>query len=138
MPPSIEQRVNGLRSVVAIGAGFFATSVLPLIGDFALRRLMPDWFAADGRVQDSSALIITLIYTALSGVVGGYVAARIAIRRPLLHAGILGGVMLALTALYTAAVWSTSAQWFHLATLAMVLPAALLGGKIRELQGKQP
>jgi CBS domain containing-hemolysin-like protein len=132
------KQVNALRSVLAIGAGFFATSILSLTGDYALRRLMPGSFAADGGVQGSNVFAITLLYTALFGVIGGYLAARIAIQRPLLHAAILGGVMLVLSALSAAFLWSTAPPWYHLATLAMVLPAALIGGKIRELQVEQP
>jgi hypothetical protein len=56
------QQVNALRSMLAIGAGFFAASVLPLIGDIALRKLMPESFESDGRVQDSSTLALILIY----------------------------------------------------------------------------
>ncbi len=130
--------MNGLRSVLAIGAGFFATAVLSLAGDFGLRRLRPDSFAADGGIQDSSVFAISLVYAAVFGVIGGYVAARIAIRRPLRHAAILGGVMLAFAALSAVLLWSTAPPWYHLATLAMVLPAALVGGKIRELQAGQP
>jgi hypothetical protein len=132
------KQVNALRSVLAIGAGFFATSILSLTGDYALRRLMPESFAPDGGVQDTHVLAITLLYTALFSVIGAYLVARIAIQRPLLHAAIFGGVMLALSALSATFLWRTAPPWYHLATLAMVLPAALIGGKIRELQVKQP
>jgi hypothetical protein len=130
--------MNALRSVLAIGAGFFTTSILALTGDFALRRLMPSSFASDGGVQASNVLAVTLFYTAIFGVIGGYVAARIAIQRPLLHAAILGGIMLAFSALSAVLLWSTAPPWYHLATLAMVLPVALIGGKIRELQAEPP
>jgi hypothetical protein len=132
------KHVNALRSVLAIGAGFFTSSILSLTGDYALRRLMPDSFTPDGGVEGANVFAITLFYTALFGVVGGYVAARIAIQRPLLHAAILGGVMLGLSALSAVLLWSTAPPWYHLATLAAVLPAALIGGKIREIQAKRP
>jgi multisubunit Na+/H+ antiporter MnhB subunit len=135
-PPA--ENMNALRSVLATGAGFFTTAILSLTGDYALRRLMPGSFAPDGGVQASEVFAVTLVYTALFGLIGGYVAARIAIRRPLLHAAILGGIMLAFAALSAALLWSTAPPWYHLATLAMVLPAALIGGKIRELQLKRP
>jgi CBS domain containing-hemolysin-like protein len=130
--------MNALRSVLAIGAGFFTTSILALTGDLALRRLMPASFAPDGGVQGSYVLAVTLLYTGIVGVIGGYVAARIAIERPLRHAAILGGIMLAFSALWAVLLWSTAPPWYHLATLAMVLPVALVGGKIREFQAERP
>jgi CBS domain containing-hemolysin-like protein len=132
------ENTNALRSVLAIGAGFFTTSILSLAGDYALRRLIPESFAPDGGVQGSNVFAVTLVYTALFGVIGGYVAARIAIRSPLLHAAILGGVLLVLSAFSAVFLWSTAPPWYHWATLAMVLPAALIGGKICEFQLKRP
>jgi hypothetical protein len=129
--------VNALRSVLAIGAGYFTTALLPLLGDYALRKLMPHLFASDGPARGSNVFAIMLLYTALSGVIGGYVTARIAIQRPLLHAAILGAGLLALAALSAVFLWNAVPPWYHLATLAMMLPVALIGGKIYEIQVRQ-
>jgi len=130
--------MNSLRSVVAVGAGFFTTSVLALAGDYALRAWMPDAFGPDGSVGDTNVLAITLGYTVAFGAVGGYVAARIAQTRPLMHAAIVGAIALALTAVATALMWRTAPPWYHLTTLAVVLPVALIGGKFREMQASLP
>jgi hypothetical protein len=126
--------MSALRSVVAVGAGFFATSVLALGGDYALRAAMPEEFAADGSVKGSTVLGVTLIYTAVFGAVGGYVAAWIGQVRPMMHAGIVGAIVLALSAMAAAFLWETVPPWYHIATLVMALPVALIGGKLREMR----
>jgi hypothetical protein len=129
--------MNALRSVVAIGAGFFATSVLALVGDYGLRAWMPGEFGPEGSLPGAKILAITLICTGVFGAIGGYIAARIAQLRPVMHSAIVGGIVLALTALATVFTWAAAPAWYHLATLAMVLPVAVLGGKFREMQMKQ-
>jgi hypothetical protein len=129
--------MNALRSIVAVGAGFFTTSVLALCGDYALRVWAPEEFGPDRSVQSPKLLAITLIYTALFGAVGGYVAARIGQVRPIMHAAIVGAIVLALSAVSTVFLWSTVPPWYHAATLIMVLPIAIAGGKIGELQMRQ-
>jgi hypothetical protein len=128
--------MNALRSVVAVGAGFFTTTVSALAGDYALRSWMRAEFEPDGSVSGSTVLVITLIYASIFGAVGAYIAAWIGQVRPMLHAGIVGTVMLVSTALATIMTWGTAPPWYHIATLALVLPVALIGGKVREMQSK--
>lgn len=122
--------MNGLRSVVGVGAGFFTTQVLALGGDFALRDLMPEGFGADGSVLGSQALVIMLICTVVFGIAGGYVASRIGQVKPVTHAAIVGAIVFVLTALQASLMWSTAPAWYHLATVIVVFPAAVLGGML--------
>jgi FtsH-binding integral membrane protein len=123
--------------MVAVGAGFFTTSVLALCGDYALRAWAPQEFGPDRTAQGPKLLAITLIYTAVFGVIGGYVAARIGQVRPIMHSSIVGAIVLALSAAATVFMWSTAPPWYHVATLIVVLPVAIIGGKIGELQMRQ-
>ncbi len=95
---------------------------------------MPEGFGADGSVASSKVLYITLIYTAAFGAAGGYVAARIGQVKPLLHAALVGAIVFALTAVATTLMWATAPPWYHLATLVLVFPVAVLGGKLCEMQ----
>jgi peptidoglycan/LPS O-acetylase OafA/YrhL len=119
---------------VAVAAGFFTTAVLSLGGDLAFRAMSPAAFAANGQARDIGVLIFVLAYTAAFGIAGGYVAARFADRRPVAHALALGIVALIISTVITIFAWSTRPAWYHIMALLLVLPAALLGGKLRELQ----
>lgn len=120
-----------LRSVLAVAAGFILTTILALGTDLGIRAARPGLFGESGPVESKGALL-ALAYT-LAFVVGGcYLAARLAPRRPLKHALILGVIGFVGTAVATAALWGTGPVWYHLATLALFLPAAWLGGRLAE------
>lgn len=120
-----------VRSLFAVAAGFAATNVLSLLADNLFRSLVPGSFREQG--LDLRGLLLTLAANAVCGVVGGYIAARIATRRPILHATALGVVMLVVSIAASAFFWDRAPAWFHLTTLALTVPAAMLGGKIRAL-----
>jgi hypothetical protein len=72
------------------------------------------------------------------GVVGSYIAARLAPEGPMLHAmavGVLGFVAGVAGAIGT---WNRGAEfgphWYPVALIVIALPCAWLGGKIREIQ----
>lgn len=120
-----------LRSIGAIVAGFLVTSVLALTADAVTIMLVPDMMR-EGRVNGPGILLVMLAYSALSAIAGGYVSARLAPTRPMLHAMILGGIALALSILATAMFWSAGPVWYHVAAVGLVLPSAWLGGTLAE------
>ena len=77
-----------------------------------------------------SALAYRIVY----GIVGGYLAARLAPNRPMAHALMLGAVGLVLSIVGVAANWNKGPEygprWFSLALIATALPCAWIGGVI--------
>jgi hypothetical protein len=125
-----------VRSIVAVAAGFFASNVLSLGGDLLFRRLSPDAFDDKGLARGDGTLFTIMGYEALFALIAGYVTARIAIRRPMAHALVMGGLVL-LGRVPTALVaWSTAPAWFHIGVMLLIVPAALLGVKLSELRGR--
>lgn len=125
-----------IRSVIAVLAGFFASMVMSLGADLAFRRMSPESFDAGGRAANDGTLFITMGYETLFAAVAGYVTARLAIRRPLAHALVMGAVVLAgrlFTAILT---WGSVPAWFHIGVLVLIIPAALLGAKLGELRAR--
>ena len=122
-----------VRSLFAVAAGFASTNIISLLADTASLKLVPQAFDARSRPLDPQGLLLVLAGTALAGVIGGYVTARIATRRHVAHAAALGVVQLILTLVASVLSWGSGPAWFRLATLALVVPAALFGGKIRTL-----
>lgn len=88
-----------VRSLGGIILGFFTIVVLVLVTTpVAVKLLLKD---PAGR-PTAPYLVVNLLFGLLSAAAGGWVAAHVAGRAPLVHAGILGGIILAL-GLWTAA-----------------------------------
>jgi hypothetical protein len=111
---------QAVRSVVAVGGGFFATQILTLGADLAL--------------EDHATVAVKVAYTAVIECLAGYITARLAVRRPLLHAFILSLILLALSVVIALITWDTASSRFHTLTLLLIVPVTVLGGKLREFQ----
>ena len=123
-----------LRSIAAVVTGFFYIGALSVGADLALRAVLPGTFSATGRVDSVPVLLLMLCYVGFFAISGCYLAARIAPHSPMRHAMILGVLGLAFSVMGTIAAWDTCPAWFHVVSLALVLPYAWAGGRIREAQ----
>jgi hypothetical protein len=123
-----------LRSIAAIAAGFLFIFVLSFGADAALRAAMPSAFSPSGRVDSIPVLLLIQAYVLVFAVSGCYLTARLAPNRPLRHALILGLLGLAFNIVGRAIMWDTAPAWDHVMGIALVMPAAWLGGRLRELQ----
>ena len=118
------------RSVGAFFAGFVAVVVLSLATDEVLHLLgvYPPWGEPMNDVGDN---LLALAYRCAYGVMGSYIAARLAPRSPMLHAMILGivgfvvslgGVVISLTHP------GLGPLWYPIAIVLTAIPNAWLGG----------
>jgi len=103
-----------VRSIVAVGAGFFAFMVLSAAADAAFK----------------GTPFVRLGYETACTFLAGYVTARIAIRRPFFHTLIMAAIVLAGRALIAFAAWDVSPPWFNIGVLLLIIPVALLGAKL--------
>ena len=110
--------------------------MLSLGGDAVFRAVAPQGFDAQGHALGSRTFVISLIYVAVFQCIGGYITARLAIVKSLNHALWLGLFILALNLVYVALTWGEAPAWYQIASLSIVVPMTLLGGKIRELQAR--
>lgn len=117
-----------LRSVAGIILGFFTLVVLVLVSTpVAVKLLLKD---PSGR-PTAPYLLVNLLFGLASAAVGGWVAAHVAGRAPLVHDGVLGGVILALglwTAYQGGAVRAGQPIWYAWALPFVGAAGALLGG----------
>lgn len=120
---------NVPRSVVAVLVGWIAVVSLSLATDHVLQRthVLPGWGQP---VYDSKLNLLALTYRCAFSVLGSYLAARLAPRRPMRHAMILGaiGFLLSLLGAMTAIQNHFGPAWYPLALAATALPCAWLGG----------
>jgi hypothetical protein len=130
------------RSVLAILAGVITLTAISFsieaIADSLLMNLFPEAFPTRSAFSHSlPATVFMFIYGAVSVAAGAYVAAWLARRAPLWHAGAMGVVQSGLT------IWAMIAMWNHapaidwIVSLTMALPAALFGGWLRARQASQ-
>ena len=96
--------------------------------------IYPPWF----QPMRTSLWLVAIGYRMIDGTIGGYVAARLAPDRPVVHALVLGSIGFALSVAGLVATWNKGPEfgpkWYPLALVVVSLPCALLGGLLRARQ----
>ena len=126
-----------LRSILAVITGSLTWMVTALGTDALLMTFAPHWFQEGGRVESVPVLFLMIAYSLSFSVLGGYVTALMAGRREVLHALVLGLLQLTMGIIATIQFWDTAPAWSHIALLALVLPANVLGGYLRAQQKRR-
>ena len=122
------------RSIGALMAGFAVGIVLSVGTDVGLHAA--GLFPAPGQPMSNSLLLLATAYRTLYGVIAGYVIARLAPHRPMQHALIGGIVGLVVCIIGAAATWNRGLgpHWYPLALIALAVPPAWIGGKLRDIE----
>ena len=109
------------RTIVAVTIGYaiFAGSVFAL---FTLTGLQPNESASTG------IMVGSIGYGVAAAMLAGYVAARLAPDRPLMHAAMVGGVIAVAALLSIVTAPPTAATWSKWAAVLIMAPAAMIGG----------
>jgi drug/metabolite transporter (DMT)-like permease len=121
-----------LRSVGAVFVGFLAIVIITTATDMAMHAT--GVFPPMGEPMGDGLFLLATAYRIVYGVVGCYIAARLAPDRPMPHALALGVVGVVVSALGAAATWNRGPafgpHWYPLALIAISMPCAWLGGKL--------
>ncbi|WP_437738178.1 hypothetical protein [Sorangium sp. So ce1335] len=118
-----------LRSVGAVLGGLLSTVVVTTAVDLALHA--SGVFPPHGERMSDALFVLALAYRILFNTAGCYVAAQLAPARPTRHALALGAVGLALATLGAIAMWDLGPAWYSLANIAIALPCAWAGARLR-------
>ena len=134
-----------LRTVLGVITGFFAWIFVWVGIEKVLSALMPEWYGApqlafqnavengadgSGFTVATRLLLSHIVIGSIVAVMSGYLAALVSgenKRTPL----VLGFVLLALGLLKVAMTWAYVPIWYHIIFTAMLLPIAIIGGKLR-------
>lgn len=127
-----------MRSIGAVAVGFLFIAVLSFGSDIMLRVTFPDDVDVPVRIVSVRVLSLSLISASVYATVGCYLTARLAPSRPMWHALLLGALVLVFTGVNASALWMMAATWYKLASLAVVLPCAWLGGWLAERATRDP
>ena len=123
-----------LRSILAIIAGSVAWMVTALGMDAVLMALAPQFFDGNGKVESLPLLLFMMAYSLSFSVLGGYVTAFVAKRKELQHALALGMLQFAMGLAATVKFFDTAPLWYHVLFLTLLIPAILIGGRLRMMQ----
>ena len=134
-----------LRIVLGVISGFFAWVIVWVGIEKVLSAILPEWYGAPqrafqnavendvdatGYTVETRLLVMHIIIGSIVALISGYIAAMIAgenKRTPL----ILGTLLLALGLLKAVMSWPYVPLWSHVIFTAMLLPMAIIGGKMR-------
>ena len=125
-----------MRSIVAVPAGFITLSValyaMQGAGTAVLLRMSPGLPDTASIVNHSNATrVFWLIWETVSMFAAGYVTARIAASGQVVHATVMGAIQAAVTVWAMFSVRGDEPLWFWITGIAMMVPAAWLGGRLR-------
>jgi hypothetical protein len=117
------------RRVWAVLAGLLANAIPASAIDAVLHAT--GVFPPVGQSMSDGLFLLALAYRVLLGIAGSYVTARLAPDRPMQHALALGLVGVLLGTAGTVAMWNAGPAWYPLTLIAVTMPCAWLGGRLR-------
>ena len=127
---------NWLKSIGAVLAGALTGIVLSVVTDVVLHAI--DVFPSWGQPIGDGPLVLATAYRAIYGIAGTYVTARLAPRKPMQHAMVLGAIGLVAVMVGAAVTWNKGpefgAHWYPVALIVLALPQSWAGAKLRIMQ----
>jgi peptidoglycan/LPS O-acetylase OafA/YrhL len=124
------------RSILAVIAGIIVAAVLSIGSDLVMHVL--GYIPSIGERAPDGSLAVATIYRTIYGVLGAYVTAYLAPRRPMKHVMILGTLGLMVSIAGAAATWNKGPafgpHWYPVGLVVLALPTAWAGGRWREIQ----
>jgi hypothetical protein len=124
---------SALRSTLAVVVGFVFIGALSFGTDAALYAagILP---AAGTPIADTKLLLLVTGYVAVYAIAGCWLTAFLAPSRPMRHALIEGVLGLIFTIAAVTTQWGTYPAWYNVLAIAVVMPYAWIGGRLREMQ----
>lgn len=120
------------KAIGAVAAGFALWSVLWVGGNALAAGMFPEQLALGERVADPLVLVVLIVASVVISMVSGYAAAAIAGRDQALRAvQVLAGVLLLVGVAVEVSGWDLTPAWYHLVFLALLVPATIMGGRLR-------
>ena len=120
------------RSVGAVAAGFMVTALLSLGTDVVMHSLgvFPPW----GQPMSNALFVWATVYRVAFTVLGGFVTAFLAPRKPMTHVLVLGAVGSVVALAGTLATWNQGPEfgpkWYPILLVITALPCVWAGGRL--------
>jgi hypothetical protein len=118
------------RSIGAVAAGYFVFAVAAAL-----------LFQLSGREPHAAAplafVVASTAWGSVFALVGGWLAAHVAVRRPAFHAALVG-VVIAAGAIASLVARPSDPRWSPLVALVVMAPCAWIGGKLAARRKTEP
>jgi hypothetical protein len=124
-------RGSAFRSVAAVLAGFITVFFLSTATDFLLEATGVFTPPSEGFFV-TWMIVLAVVYRTIYTALGGFLAARLAPHRPMLHAVILGAIGVVMGTLGAVVSAGRSPLWFPVLLIVLTLPAVWFGAKVAE------
>jgi hypothetical protein len=119
-----------LHSAGAVAAGLVAIFAVTTATD-AVMHATGVFPPPQAPPMSSPLFLLAFAYRFVFDVAGSYLTARLAPRRPMRHALVLGTIGLLLSIAGAIALWDAGPAWYPLGLAASALPCAWLGGRLQ-------
>jgi hypothetical protein len=120
-----------LRTILGVIVGFVAWSVIWLAGGQLAQLIFPGAVAADRSSTDARYLLGLLALSAVASLFAGYLARWISKSQRITSELIVGLLLLLAGVVVEMGYWGVLPLWYHAAFVVLLLPMALLGGRLR-------
>ena len=127
-----------LQSVAAVIAGCVAIAITSFAANFAIGRIVPDFFVPGVSLSNSVVLVLILAYSIAFSGLGGYVTAWLAARSPMSHVIALTIVQLGGGIVAATQAGGALPRWFAVAVVILPAPAILFGGALKTRRNLHP
>ena len=128
---------RGLKRFGAAFAGLVTIVALSVVTDVVMHT--SGIFPPPGQPMSNGLWLLAASYRLVYGVLGCYIAARLAPDRPLAHAMVLGILGTALGVAGTLATWGRGPgfgpHWYPIAVAVMPIPCAWIGAALHTMRG---
>jgi hypothetical protein len=127
-----------MRSVWAVLAGFILIGILSFGTDAIMHAVSPWAYDPKGGTRNVPILLVSMLYSAVYGLVGCYLTARLAPASPMMHALILGVLGVVVTTVINLQLWGHVPAWWSITNVLIVIPLAWTAGRLRENELASP
>jgi hypothetical protein len=119
------------RIVLSVVAGFVLWSILWLSANAAVAGAAPDHFDENGVTTNAGLLAVILGLSVVISLASGFLSGVVGKERALRCGVILGALLLVVGIAVQASAWEMLPVWYHLSFLVLLLPAAVVGARLK-------
>ncbi len=124
------------RTILAAVAGYAVWTILSLTGSAGIRAGWPaefEAFSSGAPIKATAPLLVSILLSVVCSLSAGLTAAAISASQATMRAvGLLGFLLLATGIGVQVSVWALMPLWYHLVFLVLLVPACLVGAKLKK------